>query len=71
MGASLKLHAPARMADRALRPPIFASSEAFSKRFRKEILKNYMKDSFTEVSHRLSRLEGRFRPKIGRLSEAP
>lgn len=38
VGASIKLHAPARMADR-------------------EILKNYIKDSFAEMGERLKKLE--------------
>lgn len=38
VGASIKLHAPARMADR-------------------EILKNYIKDSFAEMGLRLKKLE--------------
>jgi len=44
VGASIKLHAPARMADR-------------------EILKNYIKDSFAEMSFRLAKLEELWRAK--------
>ncbi|CAJ1327766.1 unnamed protein product [Effrenium voratum] len=48
VGASIKLHAPARMADR-------------------EILRNYIKDSFAELSVRLGRLEASLREPIRRM----